>query len=235
MAAILNSFFNWASQYFAFTDGLWAVLILLPLLIFYLIKPKPRQKTIPALLFLMQEKRKLNKNSFFRRIMNNPILLLQILIILVIAASMAKPFILVEESKFVENTVVILDVSASMQAPYSGNLGNAPSRFDKAIELAKQNLGASNTLILAGTIPEVTIDEKSRDECINTLENLKPTDSRSALFDAILTATNYAKTDDIVVVISDFIETESDNDLNVAKKILKSKGIKTKIISLVDE
>ncbi|MBT7902933.1 hypothetical protein HN587_03645 [Candidatus Woesearchaeota archaeon] len=232
---MLEQFFNWASQYFSYTAGLWAISLIVPLIIIYLIKPRPRKKKIPALMFLMKENKKLSKNSLFQRLIKNPILLLQILIILIAAAAIAKPFILVSESSYVENTILVIDSSASMQAKYSGEFGDSDSRFKKAIELAQINLGEKNTVIIAASTPEIALKNEEKETTKSFLQNLKPKDTRSGLFDAILSSTNFAKEGDVVVVISDFIETESDKGIDTAKKILKSRGIKTQFISLIDE
>ena len=49
--------------------GLYALIGLLILILIYLIRPKPIQKTIPSLIFLTKDKGKSKKESFFQKLL----------------------------------------------------------------------------------------------------------------------------------------------------------------------
>ena len=119
--------------------GLWWLLALVPLIIIYLIRPRPKKKSIPALMFLIKENAKSDKRSFFRRFVRDPLFLLQIIILIAFAIAIAQPFITVKEDVFVETTALVVDASASSQVEIDGK-----TRFERTIEIAKENVGSEN-------------------------------------------------------------------------------------------
>jgi len=227
---IFESIQGYAVQHLMYMAGLWALLALIPLILVYLIRPRPKKQTIPALMFLMKESAKSDKSSFFRRFINDPLFLFQILILVAFAIAFAKPFITVGQEVFVERTAIVLDVSASSQA----NVGGM-SRFDREIDLATKNLGSKNTIIIAASVPQLIAEGVDSPKAGEELASLKPFDTPTNLFDAIIFAGNYVKEKDRVVVISDFIETASTKDLNAARSILKSRGVLVDFVNVLDK
>ncbi len=207
-------------QYLLNLHGLNALWFLVPVILVYLIKPRPKKKTIPALMFLMKERSRWNKSSFLRRLVRDPLFLFQIFIILAFAVALSAPYIIVDENVFVKKAVIVIDVSASMQTSLAGQ-----TRLQKAIDIAKENLASKNAIVTIGAIPELVVDDASKEKASAILDKLKPKDTPTDIFDAIIFAGNYARPKDHVVVISDFIETSSHKDFNAAKNILKSKGM----------
>ena len=106
--------------------GLWALIAVAVFVILYLRRPKPQDKIIPSLMFIMQDKKRSTQYSFFQKLMTNLLFLLQLLSILGLALVAAAPYARLKYDVTLENTVVILDVSASMQAKEKGT-----SRFSK--------------------------------------------------------------------------------------------------------
>jgi hypothetical protein len=209
--------------------GLWALLALIPLIIVYLIRPKPKKQTIPALMFLLKESAKSDKRSFLRRFIRDPLFLFQILMIIAFAIAIAKPFITVTEDVFVEKTALVVDASASSQVEVGGT-----SRFDRAIEIAKDNVGSKNAIIVLSSVPELKADDIDATKAREELSLLKPRDTPTNIFDSMIFAGNYVNEKDKIVVISDFIETSTQKDFNAAKNILKSKGIIVDLVNLLD-
>lgn len=209
--------------------GLWALLALIPLVLVYLIRPRPKKQAVPALMFLIKERAKAHKSSFLRRFINDPLFFFQILVIIVFAAAIAKPFITVSQEVFVEKTALVIDVSASSQVTIDGK-----SRFEKSIELAEDNVGSDNVLILMSSVPELVADSIDASETKRILKDLIARDTPTNIFDSIIFAGNYVKENDRVVVISDFIETGSEKNFNAAKDILESKGIIVEMIDIKD-
>ena len=200
---------------------LYALLLIIPLILLYLIQPKPKHKVLPSLMFLFKDLGRDKRTNFFRKLIRDLLFLLQLLVLLFLLFSIAKPYINVTKESLFKNTVLVLDVSASMKADYDGN-----SRFEEGVKIAKENLGVINTLILAKKTPEVVLIDEDSGEIKSYLNKLKATDTPTNLYDAISTAGGYAKGDSRIVIISDFIDTETDTDLDTAKKTLEAQGIK---------
>ena len=115
--------------------GLYALIGLLILIIIYLIKPKPLQKTIPSLIFLTKDKGKSKKESFFQKLIRDFLLIFHFLLIAILAASAAQPFFFTDKDINKDHTVIVLDISASMNTAETSLSGS--TIFDKAISKAR--------------------------------------------------------------------------------------------------
>lgn len=222
-------FLESASNFFLEPIWLYALLLLIPFILLYLIKPKPKHKVLPSLMFLFKDLGRDRRTNFFRKLIQDLLFLLQLLVLLFLLFSVAKPFINVTKESLFKNTVLVLDVSASMKADYDGK-----TRFEEAVKLAKKNLGSINTLVLAKKTPEVVLIDKPASRIKTYLTRLDPTDTPTNLYDAISTAGGYARGDSRIVVISDFIDTETDTNLDTAKKTLEAQGIKVDFIRVFE-
>ncbi|MBU1198500.1 MAG: VWA domain-containing protein [Nanoarchaeota archaeon] len=218
-----------ASKFFLDPKWLYALLLIVLFLLLYLIRPKPKHTVIPSLMFLFKDQGRNTKTNFFRKLIRDLLFILQLLILLFLIISVAKPYINVTKESLFKNTVLVVDVSASMKADYDGK-----TRFDEAVKLAKKNLGVTNTLVLVKHNPEVVLIEKSSKDIRDYLDAQKATDTTSNLYDAISTAGGYAKGDSRIVVISDFIDTETDTGIETAKKTLEAQGIKVDFIRVFE-
>ena len=137
--------------------GLLALIAVAVFIILYLRRPKPQEKVIPSLMFIMKEDKKSKQYSFFQRLMTNLLFLLQLLSILGLSLVAAAPFAKLKYDVTLENTVIILDVSASMQSKEK-----SVSRFDKAFDEAKKVLSGSNSIIMAENTPLIVLKMKTR-------------------------------------------------------------------------
>ncbi|MBW2963886.1 BatA and WFA domain-containing protein [Candidatus Woesearchaeota archaeon] len=216
-----------AANHLAYQAGLWALLTLIPLILVYLIRPKPKKQVVPALMFLLKDRAQSDKKSFLRRFVRDPLFLFQVLILIAFALAIAKPFITVTEDVFVEKTAIVVDATASSQVTIDGE-----SRFERAIGIAKEQLGTKNTIIAISSIPELIADDVDSAKAKDELDHIKPRDTPTNIFDSIIFAGNYVKEKDRVVVISDFIETSSQKDYLAAKSILESKGLIVDMINV---
>jgi len=214
-----------AAKVFLEPKLLYALVLIILFLLLYLIRPKPKHEVIPTLMFLFKDLGRDRKTTFLRRLIHDLLFILQFLALIMILLAMAKPYVNVARESLFKNTVVVLDVSASMKSDYDSR-----TRFEEAVSVAKKNLGMVNTLILVKRTPEVVLIEKSGGEIREYLDSLKPTDAPTNLYDAISTASGYAKGDSRVVVISDFIDTETSSNIGTAKKTLESQGIKVDLV-----
>jgi hypothetical protein len=218
-----------ASNYFLEPIWLYALFLLILFILIYLIRPKPKQKIIPTLMFLFKDLGQDKKMNFFRKLIRDLLFLFQFFILLFLLVSAAKPYVNVTKESLFKNTVLVLDVSASMNSDYKSH-----TRFDEAVDLARKNLGIVNTVILAKKTPEVVLVEESSGAVRDYLNKLSPTDTPTNLYESISTAGGYAKSDSRVVVISDFIDTETDTGLDTAKKTLEAQGIKVDFIRVFE-
>jgi hypothetical protein len=214
-----------ASQYFLDTKLIYAFLLLIIFILFHLIKPKPKYQVMPTLMFMFKDMGKSRSTNFLRNLITNLLFLLQLLAILFLVSAAAKPYTEVAKETLFKNTVVVLDTSASMKAPYEGK-----TRFDAAKKEAADALGSVNTLILVKKVPQAVLIDESSGKAKNYITKLKATDAPTNIYAALSMAGTYAKPDSRIVVISDFVDTSSEAELANLKKSLESQGIKVDFI-----
>lgn len=230
LSEFLGTFEPSLSKYFLNPAALVFLGVLIPLIIIYLIRPKPRKKKIPALLFFLKETTRIEQRSFFRRLFSDPLILLQILIIIMICATLARPFVNVAKEVLTERVFILIDTSASSQVQIGGI-----SRFEKSIMLAKERLAKKNTIIAFGAIPELLGADVTKDQAVRILNSLNPKDTPTSLFGAIVFTRNLVKPKDHVLVYSDFIESLSTKDYMTAKNIVESTGATVEFIDVTKE
>ncbi len=204
--------------------GLFGLLSLIPFLILYFIRPKPKEVVIPSLMFLGQSSEFRSKGGFFRKAVNDKVLLLQMLILFLISLFFAAPYLMLGNVGG-GSVVMVLDTSASM---------SSPERFDMLKETALDNLGGRNTIILVGSKPSMILNDADRNSAEKELRVMIAMDSRSAISESLTFAKE--KLEEIsgekaVVIISDFLDTEN-GDVESAIESLKSTGVPLKIVSV---
>src|SRR3989338_8706755 len=123
---------TWIAAHFLNPPGLYALLSLIPLILLYLIRPKPKRQTIPSLMFFFRNREKSRLNSFLRYISRNLLFLMHFCAIALLAIAIATPYILERQKITTESTAIVLDVSASMQAKEG-----LSTRFEKSKDAAK--------------------------------------------------------------------------------------------------
>ncbi len=213
---------------FAAMLGLYALLALVPLIIIYLRRPKPVDRVIPSLMFLFREKGLIKEHSFLKNFLRNLLFFLQLLAITALAFALAKPYLDLEGTAFGSHNIIVLDSSASMQTTMSG-----VSRFDRAVEEAKSNLGGRTSIILAGSTAEIILENGNSQEAIEILSAIKPKDTTTNIEAPLRAAEPLAKRGKIIV-ISDFKITEGQDPL-VLKRILASKNIPVDFIDVTNK
>src|SRR3989338_4129126 len=131
--------------FFGFTNpiGWIAFASLIPLIILYLIRPKPKEMEIPSLMFFIKASSTSKERSFFRRFVKDWLFLLQLLILILLSLSIVSPFLTVKKDVASSNVVLVIDASASSQVKDSG------TRFKRAIENADEYLGKKTSIIIA--------------------------------------------------------------------------------------
>ena len=208
------------------TIGLYAFLSLIPLIIIYLRKPKPVEKIIPSLMFLIKNQKDATKHSFFQKLLRNLVFLLQLLALSIMAFSIASPYIITSEAVASQNTVIIIDASASSQA-----INNGKTRFENSIDIAKDYLQGKVSIIVASGSPETILEHGTKNQALSLLQTLEPKDTKTSIEGALYEAESILNNKNgRIIVISDFI-VEDVNELLKAKRILSSKDINVEFIS----
>ena len=164
-------------------DGLWALLALIPLIILYLIRPKPKVMPIPSLMFFLKSSGARKLNSFLKQITHDWLFLIQLLLLLGLVLTFSNPFSTYQHDVTASNTVIVLDVSASSQTREDGR-----TRFDLEIAQAKKVLGAKNTIILAKDVPFIALQDASAEDAIKFLNGLQPKSTVSRIGEAVILA-----------------------------------------------
>ena len=206
--------------------GLIALAAVAAFIILYLRRPKPQDKVIPSLMFIMQDNKRSKQYSFLQKLMTNLLFLMQLLSILGLALVAAAPFVKMKYDTSLENTVVIIDVSASMQTKEKGI-----SRFDTAIDEAKKVLSGRNSIILAENAPLIVLEDENTDVALDVMSKIKPKATTTNLGDSLLLAKDLlGERPGRVVVLSDFLSTEGP-DISVVKATLSSED---KLVDFVD-
>jgi hypothetical protein len=212
------------------TLGLLGLLSLVPLIIIYLIRPKPKQVIIPSLMFFMKSTGATKLTSFLKQFLRDWLFLLQFLIIFLLASTLAQPFVNYLHDITAENTVIVLDVSASSQAIEDGK-----TRFDTAVDKARSLLGAKNTIILAKDVAQIGVQDVDVQDATEYLNTVQPKDTASRIGDAVILAGEVLSgKEGRVVVISDFINTAG-QDPHIAKAVVETRGIVVDFINTAGE
>jgi len=210
---------------------LYLLASILILLILYLLKPKPKKVKFSTLMFFQSIEKEKRLASLLNRIIRDPLLLTQSLILFFLIAAMADPFILVKGSNMISGDIaIVIDSSASMKT-----FEAKASRFDiaKAKALAEISRLSENSrafIIAAEAQPTQISGYLTKEEAIETIKRLKPSDATSNLEDAILYSLDLLKRfsknkEKRVYVISDFASFSKDK-LALIRKIAEDYGIK---------
>lgn len=200
--------------------GMWALLSLIPLILLYLIRPKPKVMSIPSLMFFLKASGATKLTSFLRQFLRDWLFLMQFLIIFLLASTLAQPYMSYLHDITAENTVIVLDISASSQTKEDGQ-----SRFDIAVDKARALLGSKNTIILAKDVAQIGIQDADVPDTIEYLNALRPKDTASRIGDAIILGGEVlAGKEGRVIVLSDFINTAG-QDPHIAKAVVETRGL----------
>ncbi len=136
------------------------IMIGLPVAVHYLTRPKPVKFPFSALRFLESA---LRQRRFFARLRDVFVLALRALAVAAIAAAFARPLLhaaTLSTGSEVQRRVVILDVSASMDAR-KGGVGVFQRARAKALQYVRYSPDLGANVILAGATPKAVFDRFS--------------------------------------------------------------------------
>ncbi|MDP2845758.1 MAG: BatA domain-containing protein, partial [Candidatus Methanoperedens sp.] len=220
MADLLTSLLTNPVQ-FANQAGLYALLSIIPLIIIYLLRPRPLKIKIPSLMFLMDIEKKKRLNVF-RKFLKDPLFLMQLFVLILTSLAVAEPFIIANEELGGGHTVLILDASASMQAD---------GRFDRAVVEANKFLSAKNTVILAENVPLMAVKEVPAGSASDTMKKLKARATTADISGAMLLGRRMLPEGGRMVVVSDFAGW-SGEDPAVSKRLAEANGINVEFVTV---
>jgi len=201
------SFLNEISNLY-YPTALAGLLLLLPLILLYFLKPKPRHILFPTIMFIKRMEKEKRFQSLLNRFIRDPLLFMQLIILSLLVLSVAGPFVsdYVERTP-VEDVVLVIDSSASMQSTDVG-----PTRFAAALSSASEVLDSMHddsraSIVFAGKNPIQAAYNVDREEAGSALWAIDCGDSQANLADAL--AYSYALLSESprakrVIVFSDF-------------------------------
>ena len=192
--------------------ALLALLSIIPLILVYLIRPRPKEIRFSATQFLSQGEVK--RSAVLSRLVSDPLFWVQLLVLLTLSLAAAGPYT-TEEELASSHLVVVLDSSASMQASSS-----------RALQLIEPYLKGYErvSLVLAGILPQTSLSEGSPDEARDALKRFSPKAVTSDLSGGmILAAGLLAGEGGHILVVSDF-NSWSGDDPSATRKILEADG-----------
>ena len=179
--------------------GLAAVAVVVPIVLLYLIRPDPEQVELPTFRFVADEQRQRATTPLLERIARSLLLLIQILAVLLLAGSLASPYVPVEERSVVEETVIVVDTSASMATTDDGR-----TRLDRALDAAEQEVTTRTSVVTTDGGGAVVLRRGPPSGAEDTLRGLEATGAPGSLRGAIAQAQALSDEDVRVVVLSDF-------------------------------
>lgn len=203
-------------QFFLTPLGLAALAVAVPIVLLYLIRPDPSEVQLPTFRFLAEEERQQSSTPLLERLSRSLLLLLQLLVILLLAVSLATPYVPVNEREVVEETVLVVDTSASMATTAGGQ-----TRFDRAISVADREVTQRTSVITTVGSGRVALRRGPPSDARETLGGLRASDAPGDLRAAIAQAGTIVDEDARVVVLSDF----AGDDWTDAVATLRARGI----------
>jgi len=130
--------------------GFLAFSALIPFIIVYLIRSKPVDVHVPSLMFLMKDTGDVQKHTFLKRLVRNLLFVLQILALIALIFALTYPTISLNYDAGSRHTVIVMDVSASMQTKEGSS-----TRFDKALSIARKSLAGTTSVIIVENSPNL--------------------------------------------------------------------------------
>jgi len=192
--------------------ALLGLLSLIPLIILYMLLPKPFKVSVPSVMFLIRTEESREKiYSSITKLVKDPLFLIQLFVLILLAVAAAGPYILSYDTHSDESTVIIIDASGSMQIN---------GRFDDAKRDAVRCLSQVNTIILASSVPVVVAENVSASEAESVINNLTPKAVTADIGSAMAAGANVLSTKGgTMYVFSDFTSWDGLNPME-AKHLL---------------
>lgn len=204
--------------------ALIALLSIIPLIIIYMLRPKPAVLSIPSLMFVLKlERERKRVYASLTKIVRDPLFLIQLLMLILLSIGAAGYYYTSEEPLSGEHTVLILDTSASMQVD---------SRFEDAVKIADGYVSKKNSIILASNAPQLALEGGKASAAGEILDKVKPGAGTADLSAAISTGMRLlSKEGGRIIVISDFTNWAGDDPVS-SKNLAESYGLEVNFVKV---
>lgn len=221
------------ASFLAHPIALLGYALILPLLLLYLLKPKPKTILFPSTMFIRFIEKNKRFASFLQRFIHDPLLLLQLLVVCLAVTAAAGPYYMATaEVNEEESVVMVLDASASMQAEDAN-----PSRFQAAVAKASELIAGLNkkddvSVILAENIPAAIASGGTPEAALSVLPELRAADTSTNVGDAMMLGKDMlsgSTRKKVLYVISDFAGGAGMDPL-MARKIAMAAGIRVELL-----
>ena len=192
--------------------ALLGLVSIIPLILIYLIRPRPREIRFSATQFLPEGEVK--RSAVLSRLISDPLFWVQLLVLCTLSIAAAGPYT-TEEAAASSHLVVVLDGSASMQASSS-----------RALQMIEPYLPGYErvSLVLAGIIAQTSLLEGSPNEARDALRLFQPKAVSSDLSGGMTLAAGLLTAEGgHMLVVSDFNSWTGD-DPSATRKILEADG-----------
>jgi len=221
------------AAFFGFPAAFWGLSLLVPVVVLYLLKPKPKLVKFPSTMFIKFMEKSKRFTSFLQKFIRDPILLMQLLIISFIILALANPFTnLTEQQKEEQSVVIVIDGSASMQST-----DVSPTRMDSAVGTARRilsDLSESDdvSIVLAESIPVTLLSRGTIKSAEGVFGKLKASDTPTNIGDSMMLARDIlsgSKKKRVIYVLSDFMNAQGLDPL-IARKVASVEGISVSFV-----
>ncbi|HNX39422.1 MAG TPA: VWA domain-containing protein [Methanothrix sp.] len=192
--------------------ALLGLLSAIPLILIYLIRPKPREIRFSATQFLQEGEAE--RSAVLSRLINDPLFWVQLLVLCSLSVAAAGPYT-EEEGQAGSHLVVVLDSSASMQACWP----RALQIIDPYLERYQRI-----SLVQASSAPRTLLQEGGAAEAADALRNAR-TDAVSADLSAglALAGSLLGGQGGHILLVSDFVSWTGD-DPEETRKVMQAEG-----------
>lgn len=205
--------------------ALIALLSVIPLIIIYMLRPKPKVLSIPSLMFVLKlERERKRVYASLTKIVQDPLFLIQLLMLILLSIGAAGYYYTSQEPLSGEHTVLVLDTSASMQVD---------SRFADAVKIADDYVSKKNSIILASDTPLLALEEGDTSDAKDILGKVQPGAGTADLSAAITTGMRLLSQEGggRIIVISDFTNSKGDDPVS-SKNLAESYGISVNFVKV---
>ena len=205
--------------------ALAALLSVIPLIILYMLRPKPAVLSIPSLMFVLKlERERKRVYASITKIVQDPLFLIQLLMLILLSIGAAGYYYNSQEPLSGEHTVLILDTSASMQVD---------SRFDDAVKIADEYVSKKNSIILASDTPLLALEGGDAASAKDIFSKVQPGAGTADISAAITTGMRLLSKGGggRIIVISDFTNSKGDDPVS-SKNLAESYGISVNFVKV---
>lgn len=204
--------------------ALAALLSVIPLIVIYMLRPKPKVFSIPSLMFVLKlERERKRVYASLTKIVQDPLFLVQLLMLILLSITAADYYYTSQEPLSGEHTVLVLDTSASMQVE---------SRFADAVGIADGYVSKKNSIILASDTPLLALESGGASAAKDILNQVKPGAGTADLSAAITTGMRLLSRErGRIIVVSDFTNSKGDDPV-ASKSLAESYGIKVNFVKV---